>query len=662
MLRKQLLTFAPAILAVSVFGTGCDKAKKLAEEHFGIKQLDSEEQAKLLEATKWNSTVDEKLWKIHGGVEISDNFKGDLSKEVSIPLPFNLDENANNAASGKKRMLLLLKEEKFTVAGSSDAITRFRIASIAEHDGETNELKIDGGKVNQYLDENQRLQPGNQAGKYLLAEGVGSGGLAFIEGKANVQKNDGSPVAPEGNVMVFTSSSPFVTLTGASGENKGQYMLAMLDGSKGQVTGYGSQVPVNYKGTPASVSTEIAYAGSLDQYKEEVDGKVASFSGDSDVQKKANSTFDDLNKKVTDFLGGWKVIKADLLFVQPPASPPPPPVQDDNAKPVPPTKDDEEVPPAATDEIPVVVREDPKDPDALQVDLGCSGFYGEGTASLLTKGDDIGNDELKGWRGTGDVRITVQEHEALFDAVDSVGTDVDNAKRYLDTVPGYCLLTTGDGQYQKSDKKATQLQPGPFGGGKVSQMWQKISVPSQESTVKSIQMRVAFFSQEFPQYVGSQFNDSFYIKFDELPEFLAEGNLNDLAGAQDLSSCRGKTSISEKLECGEWKSFKGSGKLASNGVLWDIDRSTQATKSKSFGCTGEKCYHGYIEPRIICRDLNTDHWGKDLTLRMVVTDAGDSIYDSALAVDSIVFSTESCATGTFTREIPSAVTPAPAAQ
>lgn len=666
MLRKQLLALAPALLAVGLVGSGCDKAKKAAEEALGIKKLDDADKTALLEATKWNETVDQNKWVIHNGFEISDNFKGDLGKEVSFVLPFDLGpQKVQAAASDKKRMLLLLKEETFPIPGFDKPITRFRIASIAQHDPETNEVKIDGGQVNQYLDESQRLGPGNQAGKYLLAEGVGSGGLAFIQGIARVKKNDGSEAAPLGGVMVFTSSSPFVTLSGASGATTGQYMLAMLDGSKGQVTGYKADVPTTYKGAPASVSAEIAYAGALDQYKGDVDAKLADVSNDPGLKAKADESFNKLNAAVTPYLGGWTLINIDLLFVQPPAAPnPPPPPTNQATVPPAPTPDTVEAPPPADQPTPVVVRQDPKDQDPPQVDLGCIGRNENNESTLFTRGDDIASDK-KGWRGSGDVRITAEQHAAIFGEVDAVRDAAGGDERYLDTSTGYCLLTTGDAQYQiskTSGKEAPQLQPGPDGKGKTSEMWQKVKVPSQESKVASIQMRVAFFSQEFPKYVGSKFNDSFFIKFDELPEFLAEGNLNDLAGSpEEIAACKGKTFDGTQQKCGQWLSISGDEKLDGNGALWDIEKSSQATKSAAFKCGSDsKCYHGYIQPRIICRDLTADHFGKEFTLRMSVSDAGDSIFDSALAVDSIVFSTESCATGTFTKEDPSAVTPKPA--
>ncbi len=664
MLRKQLLALVPALLAVCMFGSGCGKAKKAAEQALGVKKMEDADKNALLKKTTWDTTVDKDKWKIHGGFELTDGFKGDLGSVTSIPLPFSLGENVNKAGAGKKRMLLLLRAENFTVPGFKDPLTRFRIASIAEHDPDKNEMKISGGEVNKYLDESQKLGPGKQAGQYLIAEGVGSGGLAFIEGIARV-KATGAEAAPLSNVMVFTSSSPFVTLSGASGATKGQYLLAMLDGSKGQLTGYNSDVPKNYKGTPASVSSEIAYAGALDEYKKDVDAKLADVDANSEQGKKVSSSFEKLNNAVTPYLGGWKLIKIDLLFVQPAAAPPPPPTIA-SAPIVTPDLPVEAEAPKPTDPMPVVVRQDPKDTVVPQVDLGCNGQYVEGTIvkpSFFTGGNDIADATKKGWRATGDVQITSEDHAAIFGSVASVRAVAGDA-RYLDNIEGYCLLTTGDAQYRKSGPNTTnaapQMIPGPDGAGKSSEMWQAVKIPSKESTVKSIQMRVAFFTQEFPKYVGTTFNDSFYIKFDELPAFLAEGNLNDLAGDVDtVADCKTKTIDATQVTCGEWNSISGDAAMKGNGQLWDINFSAESTDSDAFKCGGAKCYHGFIRPRIICRDLTDDHFGKELTLRMAVTDAGDSIFDSALAVDSVVFSTEACAVGTFTKEKASEVTPAP---
>lgn len=670
MLRKRLLGLVPALLAISMFGSGCDKAKKAAEEALGVKKMEDTDKDALLKKTTWDSTVDQKKWIIHGGFELTDSFKGDLGSETSIPLPIDLPKNelAEKAGNEKKRMLLLLKAENFTIPGFSDPITRFRIASIGEHDPDKKEMKISGGEVNKFLGEKQKLGPGTQAGQYLIAEGIGSGGLAFIEGIARV-KASGADAAPLANVMVFTSSSPFVTLSGDSGDTKGQYMLAMLDGSKGQLTGYNSDVPKTYKGTPASVSTEIAYAGALDEFEDDVNGKASELGADSEQGKKVSEKFKQLNDAVTDYLGGWKIMKIDLLFVQPPAAPPAPPAPAAANVPTKPTPQLPAEPeaPKPTDPMPIVVRQDPADIEVPQVDLGCNGQFLDGTTvkpSFFTGGDDIADATKKGWRASGDVQITSEEHSSIFGSVGSVRDAAGSPDRYLDNIEGYCLLTTGDAQYQKSGPNTTsaapQMIPGPDGAGKSSEMWQLVKIPSKESTVKSIQMRVAFFTQEFPKYVGTKFNDSFYIKFDELPEFLAEGNLNDLAGgAETVSDCKSETVGDAQITCGEWNSVSGDTAMSGKGQLWDVNLSTHSTNSTAYKCGGDKCYHGFIRPRIICRDLSEDHFGKELTLRLAVTDAGDNIFDSALAVDSVVFSTEACAAGTFTKEEASRVTPAP---
>jgi hypothetical protein len=176
---------------------------------------------------------------------------------------------------------------------------------------------------------------------------------------------------------------------------------------------------------------------------------------------------------------------------------------------------------------------------------------------------------------------------------------------------------------------------------------------------------VAFFSQEFPQYVGSNFNDSFFIKFDESPDFIAAGNLNDLAGGTaeaGVADCKTNTTYSATAKCGEWQ-FVGENEDL-YGDLWLISESTQGPSqggSGKFNCVygGEngKCYHGMIEPRIICANIPEGDRGQTMTLRMGVSDAGDSFYDSALAVDTVAFSTAACGAGDASRMTPAAEDP-----
>ena len=200
-------------------------------------------------------------------------------------------------------------------------------------------------------------------------------------------------------------------------------------------------------------------------------------------------------------------------------------------------------------------------------------------------------------------------------------------------------------------------------------MWQKVKVPAD---VKTLQVRVAFMSQEFPRWVGTGFNDSFFIKFDESPGFIAQGNLNELAGLGETGTDAEKTQAENcksnktfggtQTSCGQWQSVNGAPATTLNhGTLWDVTSSTQAVShgdAARFGCSKEgesstKCYHGWVPPRVICYDLDPDtEVGKELTLRMSISDAGDTFYDSAIAVDTIVFSKKDC-NSRFTGEEPS---------
>jgi hypothetical protein len=116
-----------------------------------------------------------------------------------------------------------------------------------------------------------------------------------------------------------------------------------------------------------------------------------------------------------------------------------------------------------------------------------------------------------------------------------------------------------------------------------------------------------------------------------------------------------------KIDCGQWVSIKWKTKdkelveSGMHGELWTIYNSDQATSnSKQYGCANPenpddkvKCYHGWVPPRIICHDLTEKELegtadGKVMTLRVNISDVGDKFFDSALAVDSIEFSTKAC--------------------
>lgn len=674
-----LMAVAP--IAALALGLGaCDKAKSALEEAAGFHVLEKDEIAKAKVEAGWN---DAKLAKLEAktGFELEDNFKGDLSKEYRLPLPgVELPAQAQGAAAGndKNRAYYLMKLRSFQ---SGDiTIKKFQIVATARYDFDAKELIIDAGKMSMYVSKDDRisLSAGNQKGKYILVEGKGSGGLAFLTGQVRLKKNtvtaacdDASlPCTAVGGALVYTTEDPFMTVSNNDeGADKGKYLLGVVDkGSEecaqnGFVNASHPSIGTAYsaEGTPTSASAEVPCIGVLDKYKAGVAAKVGDASDDqtavdpAKVTAKADALFNKANKIVTNFLGLWKSGEANMVFVQPqppPAAPPPPPPAP--APPPPPATPDAPViptPPAdptpeppATPADPPVVAADPVvrgDPTGPQSDLGCT-FAGYDSATGLengllgdvTKYDDYAG--TKGWRFQGDVRISDANAIAIFGDASVRGDD----PRVLSSDNGYCLLSTGNGRYNQT--KAAYFMPVD---DKTSEMWQKVKVPKDAI---SIQVRVAFFSQEYPAFVGTEFNDAFYIKFDESPEYIASGNLNDLAGAGDpaqaaaIGGCSSKKdglAIGEDHPCGEWNNIT----KVMHGQLWNIDDSTQAPKqNKKFHCAGGedkngRCYHGMVQPRVICRTLKPEEKDKTLTLRIGVSDVGDGYYDSALAVDEIVF-------------------------
>ncbi len=647
---RAMLPIAFAALALAA--SGCDKAKSLAEEAAGIKVLDDAEKQAILTAVGWDETKNPGLavFKVHKAIELTDKFKGDLSKTVELPVPIDAPEQAQGTAE-KQRSLAIVKKEEFKLDDAT--YTRLRIISIARVDAEASQIVIDGEKINQYIPANRqiKLDNNNQAGQYLLIEGKGEKGLAYLTGAVKFIADGGSedsavPVPDAvGDTFVFTSSSPFVTVAGdvASG---GKYFLAMLEGSKGTVFAYNKSIGSTYTGTPATATKEMSYSGVLEEYKGAVDDKVGKL-GNAEASTKSTALFDKANTAVSDFVNGWKLVVTELRFKQPTQAKPTP-----AAPPTPsPAKKPEPTPAAPADIPPKTDSPVVRKPDGeviYNVDLGCNGFNDAGEDLPFVRTGALFDDYEKnpGWRATGSVGQDAHMAEEIFPS-EGLGNN------YLDGVAGYCWIATGDQLYFTS-KSPIDL-PGPDGAGQTSEMWQKVNVPAD---AKAIQMRVAFFSSEFPIYVGSSFNDSFFIKFDESTDLLAFGTLNDLAGGQEAAAaCPSISTYAEGKSCGEWVFTKDK---IGHGDLWDVRNSSQTPgDGENYKCVdGEstseaaagKCYHGMIASRIICKDLTANDQGKIRTLRFNVSDAGDAYYDSALAVDSVVFSKTACgdATGRMT--------------
>lgn len=653
MMRTCTITIRPlmALVVLGLASSACDKAKSALEDATGFKQMESDEVDDLKAKSDWNVDNIDVLM----GFTLSDKFSADLSKDFEQDIGVIPDKFKQGAdASGKSKAMALLR--KVEIETPVKTYTRFEIVSVAKV-SDDNKLFIGGDAISKYVDAKDRPSKDNgQAGDYFLVAGKEKV-LSFLSGTVTLKKAGEKSGVPVGGAFVFTDSSPFAT---KSGTEEGKYILAMVEGAKGNVIAYKKDIGSDAKGTPESTSSVIPYTGVIpDDKKAEAASKASEFSteGGSKIANWATTA----NEKVTSLLDMWALQPADLVFLQPlqaaakvpdlaPASKPGTPT---TAKPADPT------PPA---DSPVMRTPPGEEATAPQIDLGCSGVNKDNVSTLVIDGSKYDDATIKGWRFQGDARITTEQHAEIFGAPESV-----DDKRYIDKMTGYCLLSTGNSQYNLSSDKSPLLLPGPDGTGKTSDMWQKVKVPK---TAASIQLRVAFFSQEYPKFVGTQFNDSFLIKFDESISVIASGNLNDLAGGNngaDLSKCRSTSGITkgQEVACGEWEPVANTDGLT--GELWDIASSTQAVGGgNQFGCmksdVAGKCYHGWIKPRVICKTLSSDEKDKELTLRMSVSDAGDAVYDSALAVDSIVFSTQGCdAADLFSGDRASQVSEVPAA-
>lgn len=666
--RRGPLLSVCGVAAVGMM-EGCGKGKspseaikEAAENALGIAELSGEETTTLKKEAGWD---DDKMgkFKIVKGFKLSSKFKGDLGKTVEIPVPLDVP---GAAANGKTPSYSLLKKRTFEVGPNK--FTRFEIVTVARYEAEDKKLVIDGEKIGAFLDDKDRVKKdnSNQDGDYLLVKGEGNGGLAYLTGKISLKKNDNTEEVL-GGAVVFTTDSPFVT---TSGSTEGKFLLAVIDQGDAQcqqgglITATHVNVGTKASGTPTSTQGEIPCIGVLDNYKAQVVGKSSEMGAD---ETKTKNIFDTVNNKVTDFLGAWKTGEVNLTFVQPPLpkapavppeAPQPPappagsPIAAPTTPPAPPSDPAKIDPPPATTGI---IRPDPA--SGYGVNLGCT-YTEMDAATGVAKGlvGDVGKYDdyptTTGWRFFGDVRITNQNAVEIFGA--ATGTKVAN-DRNPDVADGYCLLTTGNQLFKKFQSPIFDPKE-----GKTSEIWQKVAVPANAT---GVQIRVAFFSMEYPTYIGTQFNDNFYVKFDESPYFIAQGSLNDLAGANDpalkdtLGNCKTKGSFelpATSWGCGEWDATTyNSTKKNLTGALWDVQHSDQGPSlGGKYKCGTDaggagKCYPGMIQPRVICAPLDPEtEKGKTLTLRIGVADAGDTYYDSALAVDSVVFTTETnpCAT------------------
>jgi hypothetical protein len=563
-------------------------------------------------------------WQVVGGFDLDSLFDGDLGKGAKIPVKVTVQRSPRT--DGKKRVLILAVLKEFT-AGEV-ILTRFSAVAIGNFDSKNQSITASSIEINRRQDPKKSINRKNnsQIGKYLLFETV-DGGVAFFAGKTK-KRFTGEKPTDSGDFLISSSNSPFVTKSGAATH---KYFMPVSLGSNGFLTAFENRKEKDAIDLPSFGSSEYSAAGNSADFKDVFEEKIKRVPISIALTNTALNLFSENAGTDTKELGGWKLISKDIALIQP-LSPGGIPVPEEVAH-GPQWSEPEP-------ESDVTSRKtDDRDP---QVDFSCNGLDVRSESTLLPySAKNLGN---RGWIYTGNVIATAQQHEIIFGNPEELANVSEG--EYLEITQGYCLLSTGDAQYRKGEASSAHLIPID---NRRSDISQKVKIP--EDAV-SIQLRVAFFSQEFPEYIGSPISDSFFVKFDEEIEFIGTGSFADAGSLNaiergQVKDCANIFDHDSNPYCGSWQSISEVGDLPAD--LWNVNHSTQAVPAlKEFNCSGEACYHGWVPPRVICKNIEPLQ-GKTRTLRISVSDVGDDYYDSALAVDSIVFSTKNC-TESFTRE------------
>ena len=151
-----------------------------------------------------------------------------------------------------------------------------------------------------------------------------------------------------------------------------------------------------------------------------------------------------------------------------------------------------------------------------------------------------------------------------------------------------------------------------------------IRVPT---NAQSFTFNTNFFSYEFPNYICSEFNDTFVVEMAPEPKgastggnvaFDQSGNPISVNNAL-LQACDAQTAGGKKFACP-----LGSTSLSGSGFGKDTAGSDHAAT-------------GWLQTQVI---IDPSLKGKDITLLFAVWDSGDGILDSTALIDNFVWSTE----------------------
>ena len=224
-----------------------------------------------------------------------------------------------------------------------------------------------------------------------------------------------------------------------------------------------------------------------------------------------------------------------------------------------------------------------------QRDLDCDGLTKSGLGSIHSY---IGG---KGWHVLGNVDIVTQDVRTYFPLIGE----------QIDTNEGFLILSNGDGRFRGTGEIYPSLKPlGQF----TSTLWQEMRVPS---TAKSIQIRMAWWTEE--NMLNRVDDDWFQVSWDQSPHYIASGKFSELAD------------VCVESNCGEWKS-----------------QSNTVGSVASSHDSAEKKYNFFHPAQTLCASIPSRLLGKKAVLRFTVSDGKDPWVESAIGVDTIVFSDKDC--------------------
>lgn len=578
-LSRTTLMLLSALLVTSCHGKGD------GDEVGGLRVLDITEQTKLLNEINWNIGSDARLAaiRIEAAFVIGADFSGDLSTRVDLPITLP-------AAPNETTGMILARVDGFAT-GVEGAGARLVAPVLYDHDRQVVTVAGDLASARLDTEESVSLKAKNQEGRYLLLSSR-NGAPRLVGGSVVLRRPGQAPSAagPWVGATISLSTSPLLALSGG----KGRFLTAAFTGERMLVRAMRSGSAPFPVGTPGSASIEIADANARNLYLQDVERRAeATGVSTADLEAALGLTA----PPQIQILGTMDVLDT-RLSLEVPRFEEPFALTDDQEPPSRPTPDmpAEKFPPVGS----VVLRTDSE--DAKQTDLGCSGFNAAGRRlDLVRSGRGIDDyDNVRGWRASGDALYGYDLAYEIFGAPESLGP------LYLDNIPGYCVLTTGGSQLFRAGGDLAYAA-GPEDRGFATWLSQRLSVPK---VAKSIQIRAAMLTQEFPRFISSLTADAISMSFDERPIPIATATLATFGE--------------------DWRAIEA----PLRGDLWDIGASPSAAPGG---------YTGYLPPRTFCRNLEpSTEIGRNLTLRISVSDGGDPYLDTALLIDSVVFSTKAC--------------------